>query len=155
MVYTGLLILHLLSVTLWLGGAVYERVFLVGNIRRLRGSGQELGLIRIMLSSEPFFLGITTALLVTGITMSVMSGGGFFHLNWLGFKQMVMVLVLFGFSLYIGPRMKAVKKSIRDVISLRPDDSERIHGQIASMTRGFDLIHLGVVVNIVLAVWKP
>lgn len=153
--YTTLLTIHLICVAMWLGGAIYERVFLVGNIRRQRGTGMELGLIRMMLSTELYFMVITICLLATGITMSILSGAGFFHMSWLGFKQMVMVVGLLGFLTYVAPRMRAVKKEVEQSIELGTERRELVRAKVGEMTRGFDIIHLGVVLNLILAVWKP
>lgn len=153
--YTALVTIHLVAVAMWLGGAVYERVFLVGNMIRQRGNGMEVGLIRMMLSTEHYFLVTTVLVLLTGIAMSILSGADFFHLNWLGFKQAVMIVVLILFLAYVAPRMRALKKEIEHCSELGAEQRERVHDKVREMTRGFDIIHAGVVVNVILAVWKP
>lgn len=153
--YGIFLLAHLLCVALWLGGAVYERFFIVGNIAKLRGTGQELSLVRLMLSSEPFFMTATLVLLGSGIGMTLLSGAGFFQPTWLGVKQTVMVLGFIGFGAYIAPRMKSIRREIEGKTELTTEQSEQLYRKIMRMTYGFDLVHLAVVFNVILAVWRP
>lgn len=155
--YTILLIVHLSGVAVWLGGALYERVFLVGNLRRLRGTGHESNVLRMMLSTEGYFLAASTAVLITGIVLSVMSGAGFFRLTWLGVKQGVMLGILILFVTYVGPQMKRLKESLsaqmeKDSFAVLP---ESCHKTVTKITYMFDIAHAGVLLNIVMAVWKP
>ena len=153
--YYTLLTVHLICAALWLGGAVYERLFLVGNLLKARGSGQEWPLLRMMLSTEMYFMSATVLLLLTGIALTVWSGAGFFRMSWVGFKQGVMVAVLLVFAGYVAPRMKQLKKSLHPKKDRTVTFPESSFETIREMTRGLDIIHLGVVINVVLAAWRP
>jgi uncharacterized membrane protein len=150
-----LLTVHLFAVAFWIGGAIYERIFLAGNIIRNRGTGQEISLLRIMLSTEFIFLGATLLVLLTGIGMSIVSGAGFFHLSWLGLKQAIMIMIIIGFMYFIGPRMKKLKDLVKkaDMVNgiISDEDYKRLH----QMLTGFDVVHAAVLVNFILAIWKP
>jgi uncharacterized membrane protein len=150
-----LLTLHLFGVAFWLGGAIYERVFLAKNIVRARGTGQELGLLKIMLSTETLFLSATLLVILTGVGMTLMTGLGFFQLSWLGLKQGLMVFILIGFALYIGPRMKKLKKLVENTSHLGGSISEENFKTLKQMLTGFDLVHIIVLINFLLAIWKP
>ena len=69
-----LLILHIVAVCCWLGGAMYERFFIVGGVKRAKDTEQEIPMIKLMLSTAAFFLASVFIILITGLIMTIMNG---------------------------------------------------------------------------------
>jgi uncharacterized membrane protein len=153
--YKFLLIIHVLCAMLWLGGAIYERLYVHGSLKRARGTEKEIELIRIMMSTDAVFLPATLILLATGIIMTVMSGAGFYTMTWLGFKQIVMTGILLIFLFYGGPIRNRFKKGFQEVLNgergITVEDRERLR----SLFIAADFVHLGVILNAVMAIWRP
>ncbi len=155
MLFTILLFIHLVSVAVWLGGAVYERFVLVRKARNAAGTRLELELTEMFFSSAKVLLPAVLALLLSGIAMTIHAGYSFFGGDWLGFKQSVMAAIILLFHLYIGPRSKKTMALV--------EQDRKNGGTMAEPTRqafnrlyvGFDIIHFGVVLNLIAAVWQP
>lgn len=152
--FTVLLIIHLISVCGWLGGAVYERIFIVGGIRRSKGTVHEARLIKLMLSTAPFFLTSVVLILITGISMSIMADYQFFSWDWLGLKQYLMVVILLGFFLLIGPMMGKIGQQVKSRLAEDQQVTDETRGLIRRVAILFDIMHLGVLVNLILGVAK-
>lgn len=153
--YQTVLTIHLLCAAFWLGGSIYERIYIVRNMRRAAGTPDEAGLIRILLSTESVFMPNTILLLATGITLTVMSGSGWFSMSWLGFKQGVMAAIMLLFALVVGPAMKKTKAIVKQQLSHIGQVPAECRTRLNTMIMGFDLIHIGVLINVVLAAMKP
>jgi uncharacterized membrane protein len=153
-VFTLLLIIHLIGVCGWLGGAVYERLFIVGGIRRAKGTDQEAHLVELMLSTVPFFLTSVLLILITGISMAVLADYRFFGWDWLGLKQYVMVAILLGFVSYIGPTMGKIGKQVKSRLAEGKQVTDETRDLIRRVTILLDVVHLGVLLNLVLGVAK-
>ncbi|WP_028548480.1 DUF2269 family protein [Paenibacillus sp. UNC451MF] len=149
-----LLIIHLIAVCCWLGGAIYERIFIVGGIHRAKGTELEASLTKLLLSTVTFFLTSVLTILITGIIMTVSSGYGFLEWTWIGVKQYILLAIILVFFLYIGPRMGRIGKQLKASL----EKNEGVDEETRSLTRHnaviFDIVHLGVLINLILGVTK-
>jgi uncharacterized membrane protein len=152
---TWVLTLHILSAVVWLGGALYETFFVFRNVREHRGSVTGLAFIRVFLGAAPYFAISIITLIVTGILLTVMTGGGFFQVPWLGIKQGVMLTIVLIIVTFIMPRMKVVEKEVTQAIEKGCALTESTYQRLTKVWRMLDLIHVLAVINIILAVWKP
>lgn len=151
---TFLLTVHVLAAAAWLGGAAYERFVVVPDIRRGWGTSGGWNVLRLMLRPERLVMGTVAVLALTGVAMAILGHDGFFHVTWVGAKQAVLACIVIG---YLG--------AVRPDLSRLKADVERCHRGAApepGLRRRFervvsrlDLIHAGIVLNVVLAVWKP
>lgn len=152
--FTFLLILHLVAVCFWLGGAVYERVYIVGGIRKAKGTELEAPMYKLMLQTMPFFLSAVAVILITGITMTILNNYSFLDWSWLGVKQYIFLAIVLLFSLYIGPRMARLGKQLDANLA----QGEAVDDEMRSLTNRlvllFDIAHLGVLLNLILGVGK-
>jgi hypothetical protein len=87
--------------------------------------------------------------------MSIMSGYGFFHMTWIGFKQMIMVIVLLIGLALLALKMKKFIICIQDVLDGKRAMNDQDRGKLRVLHIWTDILHLGVFVNVILAVWKP
>lgn len=149
-----LLILHILAVCCWLGGAMYERFFIVGGIKRAKGTELEVPMIKLMLSTAAFFLTSVMIILITGIIMTIMNDYGVLDWSWVGVKQYIFLLIMLTFFLVIGPRMGWISKQVKAAQDKGTgvDDATRV--LIRRIVIIFDIMHVGVLINIILAVTK-
>ncbi|MBO9610257.1 MAG: DUF2269 family protein [Paenibacillaceae bacterium] len=155
MLFTSLLFIHLASVAIWLGGAVYERFVLVRKIKKAVGTQLELELTEMFFSSARLFLPAVLLLLLSGIAMTIQAGYSFFGGDWLGIKQSVMAVIILLFNLYIGPRNKKLAALVEQDRSNGGTLSDSARQAFNRAYIGFDIIHAGVILNMILAVWKP
>jgi len=149
-----LLILHILAVCCWLGGAMYERFFIVGGVKRAKGAELEIPMIKLMLSTAAFFLTSVVVIFVTGLTMTIMNGYGVLDWSWVGVKQYIFLLILLTFFLIIAPRMGRIGMQVKAAQDngTGVDDATRV--LIRRIVIIFDIMHVGVLINIILAVTK-
>lgn len=149
-----LLILHILAVCCWMGGALYERFYIVSKIRSTKGTEMEAPLIKLLLGTAPFYLTAVGLILITGAVMTVMNDYGFFDFSWVGVKQYIFILIMLVFFLFIGPRMGKAVAQVNESMSRGEGVSERTRSLLKRIVILLDIIHVGVLFNIVLAVTK-
>ncbi|MCR2821732.1 DUF2269 family protein [Lederbergia panacisoli] len=152
--FTFLLILHLIAVCCWLGGALYERFFIVGGIRKAKGAELEASMLKLMLSTVPFFLTSVLTILITGIIMTIMHHYTFLNWSWLGVKQYIMLIALLGFFFFIGPRMGKIGKQLNSNLEEGKGLDDDMRSQLKSIMVLFDIMHIGVLINLILGLTK-
>lgn len=150
-----LLFLHFIGFTITIGGALYDRCYVVRNIRSAKGSALERGLIQIYLSTSPLF-GVGVALiLLSGIGLTLMQGQGFFTLSALGLKQYLFLAVGLVFPLYIIPIMLKLNR----LLNILPDESNGVTTQCRSLLErlyfALDVVTVTNLVILAIAVWQP
>lgn len=154
LVFQILLILHILAVCCWLGGAMYERFFIVGGVKRAKGTELEIPMIKLMLSTAAFFLTSVMLIFVTGLIMTIMSGYGILDWSWVGVKQYIFLLIILTFFIIIGPRMSLIGKQIKVAKEQGKGVDDATRALIRRIVIIFDIMHVGVLINIILAVTK-
>ena len=132
-----LLVIHILSVIIWLGCGLYE-LFLAREMKRARGSHLELELTRIYLKYAAPVPVATLLVAATGATMAVVLEWGFFQQFWLGMKQGLMVAVLIIFASVVPPFIKLQK-----IVETLPESATTLPAEAASI---FDKIEPWLVV---------
>ncbi|WP_219640464.1 DUF2269 family protein [Cohnella sp. CFH 77786] len=153
--FVVLLSIHLISAAIWLGGAVYERFVVVQKARKVAGKELELELIKLFISTSRIFVPAVVLLLLSGIALTAQEKLAFFSGDWLGMKQVIMSLIILGFVFVQGPRNGKLSKQIEQDRQSGGIMSETTRQAFNRLYVGFDLIHIGVVINVLLAVWKP
>ena len=149
-----LLILHILAVCCWLGGAMYERFFIVGGVKRAKGTELEIPMIKLMLSTAAFFLTSVVVIFVTGLIMTIMNDYGVLDWSWVGVKQYIFLLILLTFFLIIGPRMGRIGMQVKAAQDKGTGVDDATRMLIRRIVIIFDIMHVGVLINIILAVTK-
>jgi len=155
MLFKLLLVIHVLSVIIWLGGAVYERLFIVRNFNKAKGTQEEIVYAKVILATEKLFTLATLGVLITGISMTLVAGYGWFAWNWLGLKQVIASIMLVFFVAYIAPRMKRFKQGVLPALEKKSLLDNKTRTYLVKFYTGFDIVHVGILVNIILAVVKP
>lgn len=143
-----LIVLHVACAALWLGGAAYERFVVLAPSLRKKSQDLNLGDIRVFLRADRLLVPASVTLLLTGILLTILGGYGFFPLNWLGLKQVLMVLIAVAFLGVQGPDMARLSRLVDSEVPPR----EAVAALLRSLTWRFDLIHLGVVFCLVLGI---
>lgn len=151
---TFLVTVHVLAAAAWLGGAAYERFVVVPDIRRAWGTAGGWALLRLMLRPERLVVGTVAVLAASGAVMAITGHDGFFRLSWVGAKQAVLVLIVIGYLAAVRPGLVGLKADVERVYRGAPARANLRHNFERLVSR-LDLIHIGIVVNVVLAVWKP
>ncbi len=149
-----LLILHITAVCCWLGGAMYERYYIVGGIRKAKDRESETSFLKILLSTAPFFLTAVITVLITGIIMTIIGNYGFFQWSWIGLKQYIMVAILLVFIFYVAPQMGLLGKQLQVQMEQKDGINDEMRSSINRIVLLFDIMHLGVLVNVILGVTK-
>lgn len=149
------LTLHLLGVALWLGGAIYERLFVYAGVTKNQGTPLELLYTKILLRTQPFFLLSVLLLLIGGIGMTIFYRLGWFPLSWLGLKQSIAVAMLVIFAAVVGPTMKKTEQQVHTLGDKAATATAEIRRNVRKFQLALDVVHVGLVLNFLLGVWKP
>ena len=152
--FTFILILHLIAVCCWLGGALYERCFIVSRFRKEEGNVLEAPLLRLLLGSAPFFFTSMITIIITGIIMTIMRDYGFLHWSWIGLKQYIMLGILALLFIYIAPRMARLGKQLKANLEQGEGVDNVMRTQTNHLILYLDIMHLGVLFNLILGVTK-
>jgi uncharacterized membrane protein len=152
--FSFILILHVVAVSCWLGGALYERVIVVGNMRKGKGKDQEVMMLKAMFGNTPFFLSTVIIVLITGILMTIMGNYGFLQWSWIGLKQYIMIALLITFSGYIGPEMSKIGKQLEADLQQGKTVDDGMRSKVDRLILYSDIGHIGVLLNVVLALTK-
>lgn len=148
-----LLFLHFVGFTITIGGALYDRFYVVRNIRSARGSALEKDLIRIYLSTSPLFAVGVALILVSGVGLTLLHRQGFFTLSALGLKQFLFLAVGLVFPVYIIPIMLKLNR----LLDTLPDEGSGVTMQCRSLLeRLYFVLDTVTVTNLVIlaiAVW--
>jgi len=149
------LTLHLLGVALWLGGAIYERLFVFAGVTKHEGTPLELLYTKILLRTQAFFLLSVLLLLVGGVGMTIFYRLGFFPASWLGIKQGVVVVMLVIFAGVIGPTMKKTEQQVHTLGDKAATVTTEIRRNVHKFQLALDIVHVGLVFNFLLGIWQP
>lgn len=151
---TILVTLHVLAAAAWLGGAAYERFVVVPDVRRGWGTSGGWALFRLMLRPERLVVGTVAVLAATGAAMAIIGHDGFFHLSWVGAKQAVLVLIVVGYLVGVRPGLARMRGDVERVHRGAPE-RPNLRPDFERLVTRLDVIHVGIVVNVILALWKP
>ncbi|MDN4606694.1 hypothetical protein [Sporosarcina highlanderae] len=152
--FTFILVLHLIAVCCWLGGALYERCFIVAGFHREAGSEKEVPMLKLLLGSVPFFFTSVVTIIVTGIAMTIMGKYGFLQWSWIGLKQYIMLGIIILLATIIAPGMKRLKKRLKENIERGGGVDDLMRSQTNRLIVYLDIMHVGVLVNLILGVTK-
>ena len=153
MLRTALLSTHILAVIVWLGFGFYE-LLLIREIRRARGSREEIALIRIYGRYAGIVAIATLVVAASGVAMAVTLGWGFFNVLWLGLKQAMMAAIIVGMTV-LTPLFLRTYAAIGAVSEGNVASLATARDIIGRVERYVILMRLGGVVAVVLAVWRP
>jgi uncharacterized membrane protein len=153
--FTLLLVIHVVSVMVWFGGSLYERLYILPKLKKAKGTLLEVEYAKIILATENLFKLSTVGVLITGIIMTIVAGYGFFDWSWLGLKQMIATVMLVFFLAYVVPRMNKYKAEMKPVLEKGERLSQAGRSYLFKFYTGLDIVHVGLVINAVLALWKP
>jgi fatty acid desaturase len=150
---TVLLSIHILAVIVWLGFGLYE-LMLTREIRRARGSFEEVPLIRIYGRYAGVVAVATLIVAGAGVAMSVLLGWGFFSVLWLGLKQALMAAVILGMVI-LTPLFMRTYEAISKITDTNSPSLQTARDLIGRVERYVVLMRLAGIVAVVLAVWRP
>ncbi len=139
----------------WFGGALYERFVIVRNLQRTRGTTEELRYAQLILDAEILFKLSTPLVILTGIILTFLADYRFFDWSWLGVKQWITAIYLVFFIGYIIPRMNKFKAGFKPAVENGKPLDITTRAYLKRFYTGLDIMHIGLVVNIILALWKP
>ena len=148
-----LLSIHILAVIVWLGFGFYE-LLLTREIRKARGSAEEIPLIRIYGRYAGIVAIATLITALAGAAMTMVHRWGFFSVFWLGVKQGIMSAIILGMIL-LTPLFAELYKSIAAVDSDAPASINETREIMDRVEQYVLLMRVGGVIAVLLAVWKP
>jgi hypothetical protein len=150
---TILLSIHLVAVIVWLGAGLHD-LFLTREIRRARGLPQEIPLLKLYGRHAGLAPAAVLVVAAAGLAMSLFLGWGFFTMLWLGIKQAIMASIVVGMAL-LTPQFAQAAVSIAALADGDSTGLEEIRGVVARIERYSNLMRLGGLLAVVLAVWRP
>jgi hypothetical protein len=153
MLRTVLLTTHILAVVVWLGFGLYE-IILTREIRRARGSVEEVALIRIYGRYAGVVAVATLIAAAAGAAMAVFLGWGFFSVLWLGLKQALMTAIILG-MIVLTPLFMRTYAAIASITDANSPGVAAARELIGRVERYVLLMRAGGVIAVVLAVWRP
>jgi uncharacterized membrane protein SirB2 len=153
-----LLLVHLIAVCAWVGGAIYERFFVLKAVDHAKGTNYEARMVQIMLKAVPYFKVVTALLILSGLAMTLINAQGsfswFVHWSWLSLKVYIMIAIMaFGFA-FINPLLNKVTSHIKLAIENDQIVTEETRAAVRRIGVLLDIAHLGVIVNLILGVTK-
>jgi uncharacterized membrane protein len=153
MLRTALLSTHILAVIVWLGFGLYE-LLLVREIRRARGSPEEVALIRIYGRYAGVVAVATLVVAAAGVAMALTLGWGFFTVLWLGLKQAIMAAIVLG-MIVLTPLFMRTYAAIAALSDGNAASLAAARDAMGRVEKYVILMRLGGAVAVVLAVWRP
>ena len=153
MLRNSLLTLHLLFIVVWLGGGLYD-VFLANEAKKTRGTLLELPLLRMKMFYGRAVAVATILVGLTGVLMSSTVGWGYFTVLWLGVKQAIMIAVLVGF-VAVTPVVVKMNREFERHAGATDLASERLRALSKQADVYYNLMRVGALIALALAVWKP
>ncbi|MZQ83265.1 hypothetical protein GQF01_14210 [Paenibacillus sp. 5J-6] len=153
-----LLLIHLMAVCAWVGGAIYERFFVLRAVDYAKGTNYEARMVQIMLKAVPYFKVVTALLILSGLAMILINAQGsfswFVHWSWLSLKVYIMIaLMVFGFG-FINPLLNKVTAHIKLAIEKDQKVTDETRAAVRRIGVLLDIAHFGVIVNVILGVTK-
>lgn len=150
-----LLFLHYIGFAITIGAALYDRAYIVRNIRRAKGTRLERDLIRIYLSTGPLFSIGVGFILVSGIGLTLINDEGFFRRSTVGLKQTLFLAIGLMFPLYIMPIMRQINRLLTAVPDGNASVSDQCHSLLARLYPMLDAVTIANIVILAIAVWHP
>jgi uncharacterized membrane protein len=148
-----LLFLHLIGVTITIGSALYDRFYIVRNIRRARGSHLERDLIQIYLSTVPLYSTGAILILLSGIGLTLTHRAGFFRLSAVGLKQLIFLAIGITFPFYIIPLMLRIDHLLSTTREGEVTDQCRV--LLKRLYFILDGITIASILILAISIWKP
>jgi uncharacterized membrane protein len=152
--YEILITVHIITAMLWLGGAIVETFYFIPKFKKVNNGITEAHFIRIWASSAPYYGPVVLLLLISGITLSIYGGWGFFESFWLGTKQGIMIVILLILAVLGAPNMAKTQKMAQELIDKNEPLNDDLRKQYKKTRIYFDIIHAGVLINVILAVLR-
>lgn len=153
MLRTVLLSIHVLAVIVWLGFGLYE-LLLIREIRRARGSPEEVALIRIYGRYSGIVALATIVVAAAGVAMALLLGWGLFSVLWLGLKQGIMSAIILG-MIALTPLFIKTYAAIGEISETNFLSVAKARDVIGRVEQYVILMRLGGFVAVVLAIWRP
>ena len=153
MLRTVLLSIHVLAAIVWLGCGLYE-LLLMHEIRRARGSLEEVALIRIYGRYAGIVAIATLVVAAAGVAMALLLGWGFFSVLWLGAKQGIMSAIILC-MIILAPMFIKTYAAIDAISETNASSVKAARDAIGRVERYVILMRLGGLVAVVLAIWRP
>ncbi len=153
------LVVHIISAGLWISEE-FASVIIARLMRSQRGKPSELAFARVNLALNSTFGPIAgMGILVTGLGLTAVDGysildiGGYTP-TWLFVKQLVYIGLMILVTVYLQPTGKRLKRSFEALTEdgIATDEVRALGSRIWMLGRIHTLL---VLVNIILAVWKP
>ncbi|MGQ9873045.1 hypothetical protein [Leptodesmis sp.] len=136
------LFLHCLGFSILIGAALYDRCYIVRNIRQARGSVLEQQLIQILSTSPLYGVGVALVLL-SGIGLSILDGSGFFRWSAVGLKQYLFLAIGLSFPVYIIPLMAKINRLLKTPSDFSTGVSESCYILLGRLYFALDGVMIG------------
>lgn len=157
--YVFLRAIHIISVIVWLG-VIPADLLLRKIIRNKKGTESEKTLLSfwLKLTNLGGIVGLT-GILITGITLSITIGYGFFQFasganHWLYTKQFVMVIVIILTAAFIIPSGKKVRIEIEKSVAAKSPLTNETYKNISKLEKVLTTINVLIVFNLLLALMR-
>jgi len=157
--YVFLRAIHIISVIVWLG-VIPADLLLRKIIRNKKGTESEKTLLSfwLKLTNLGGIVGLT-GILVTGITLSITIGYGFFQFasganHWLYTKQFVMVVVIVLTAAFIIPSGKKVRIEIEKSVAAKSPLTNETYKNISKLEKVLTTINILIIFNLLLALMR-
>ncbi|MFA6978274.1 MAG: hypothetical protein WC209_03035 [Ignavibacteriaceae bacterium] len=154
--YIFLRAIHIISVIVWLG-VIPTDLLLRKIIRDKKGTESEKTLLSfwLKLTNLGGMVGLT-GILITGITLSITVGYGFFQFasganHWLYTKQFIIVIVMILIGVFVIPSAKKVRLEIEKSIAENLTLTEETYKNISKLGKILTTINILIVLNLLLA----
>jgi len=154
--YIFLRAIHIISVIVWLG-VIPTDLLLRKIIRDKKGTESEKTLLSfwLKLTNLRGMVGLT-GILITGITLSITVGYGFFQFasganHWLYTKQFIIVIVIILIGVFVIPTAKKIRLEIEKSIAENSTLTEETYKNISKLGKILTTINILIVLNLLLA----
>lgn len=134
---------------------MYDRFYVVRNIRRARGTGLERDLVQIYLSTSPLYGVGVVLVLLSGIGLSILAGEGFFRWSAVGLKQYLFSAIGLSFPLYIIPLMGKINRLLKVQGDFSTGVSEPCRTLLERLYLALDAVTIANLLILAIALWKP
>ena len=154
--YIFLRAIHIISVIVWLG-VIPTDLLLRKIIRDKKGTESEKTLLSfwLKLTNLGGMVGLT-GILITGITLSITVGYGFFQFasganHWLYTKQFIIVIVMILIGVFVIPTAKKIRLEIEKSIAENLTLTAETYKNISKLGKILTTINILIVLNLLLA----
>lgn len=155
MLYSALLIIHVLSAVIWLSFFVAEPILRQFILRSKGEKGdRRLVLIYLFMANITGMIGVTGVLITGIILVSILPYWSFFDFSanhWLAAKQVVMVIILIITAAFIIPGGKKLRVSIEADISSNREFDQPFYDDFKKYARVMTIANFLVLLNLLFA----